>query len=614
MAELSGLEVFALAKEVELVLNGTYVKNVYSLGGSQVIRFGKPEAEDVCVLASPRQGVWVSKRVAERAETTAFTTRLRQELVRERFATARQLNRDRIFDLEFGEGEHAKHLIVELMSHGNVVVTDVGNRILAVESEVRAPGRRLVRGGIYSTPSQRRKSPAAASGEDVSGAISREKTAGGAVGRGFSLPRKYVAEVLFRLGVEESSASSALQGREDEVAQTLRTLVREAEESPRPCVCDTPGGEEIFVVTPRAFEAKAKGGSVSELCDEYLLEAATTVSLPPDTQADVRIQQLQATVSRLRAQREGLLAEAARLRGLAANARGAATASEARAFLAPAGVKDRREAASQESAASAIYDRAKELEAKAEDARKTADSLSKKTAGGRPQKPRGTKELRTAKQEWYEKFRWFTTSAGRLAVGGRDAQSNSVLVKRHLDGDDTVYHADLFGSPFFVLKGGKAQTDAEIAEVAQTTVAFSSAWKTGLGAADAYWVNPDQVSTSAPSGEFLARGSFVIRGRKNFVTHNLVEVAVGVGPDGRVLSGPESAISRTAAAYVVIRPQKEKSSETAKRVKKDLEALARDASGAQLSLDDVLRMLPSGGGKILRKYSPATNPPASRNA
>jgi len=603
-----------LAKEIELGLRGTYVKNVYSLGGSQVLRFGKPGGEDVCILASPKHGVWVSKEVAERAETTGFTTRLRQELVRERFASARQLNRDRIFDLAFGEGEQAKHLIIELMSPGNIVVADSGNRILAVKSEVRAPGRRLVRGGVYSAPSQRRKSPAAASGEDVSDVIAREKTAGGAIGRGFSLPRKYVAEVLSRLGVEESSASSVLKGREDEVAHTLRTLVKEAEDSPQPCVCDTPGGEDIFVVIPRGFSVKSRVGSVSELCDEYLLEVATTEVLPPETQADIRAHQLQATISRLRAQREGLVAEAARLRELAAQARGAATVSGARALMAPAGLKDRREVTSQESAASAIYDRAKELEVKADDARKTADALSKKTAGGRPPKPRGTRELRRTKQEWYEKFRWFTTSAGKLAVGGRDAQSNSVLVKRHLEGDDTVYHADLFGSPFFVLKGGKAQTDEERAEVAQATVAFSSAWKTGLGAADAYWVSPDQVSTSAPSGEFLARGSFVIRGRKNFVPRNLVEVAVGVDPDGRVLSGPETAIRRVAAAYVVMRPQKEKSSETAKRVKKDLEALTGDAAGARLSLDDVLRMLPSGGGKVLRKYSAAANPPASRNA
>ncbi len=69
--------------------------------------------------------------------------------------------------------------------------------------------------------------------------------------------------------------------------------------------------------------------------------------------------------------------------------------------------------------------------------------------------------LSRAKKEWYEKFRWFFTTGGKLAIGGRDAQSNTTLIRRHLQENDTIYHADLFGSPFFILKGGKEQTEEE---------------------------------------------------------------------------------------------------------------------------------------------------------
>jgi len=612
MAELSGFEVFALAKEIEFGLRGTYIKNVYSIGESQILRFGKPEGEDVWVLASPRHGVWLSRRLAERAETTSFTTRLRQELVRERFSSAKQLNQDRIFDLSFGEGRRTKHLIVELMPPGNVIVTDSEKRILAIQDEVRTPARRLVRGGTYASPPQRRRSPESASEGDVAAAVEKEKTAGGAIGRGFSLPRKYVAEVLARLGVEGDADSGTLKDREREVTEILRTLVREAQDSPQPCVCDAQGGEEVFVIVPRGLKVRSRKGSVSEICDELLLGAATEI-LEAETPAESKARELETTISRLKAQREGLMAEAAKLRGLAVKARAAASFSEADALMTASGIKDRREGASPASAASAIYDRAKALEARAKAAEKAAGDLSKKKATRRQPKTGRTRELRRAKQEWYEKFRWFITSEGKLAVGGRDAQSNELLVKRHLEAGDAVYHADLFGSPFFILKGGKEQTDEECAEVAQATVAFSSAWKTGLGSADAYWVTPEQISASAPSGEFLARGSFVMRGRKNFVPHSLVEIAVGVGQDARVLSGPEAAIKRTAVAYVVLRPQNEKSSETAKRVKKDLEGLTEKEGGTALSLDEVLRMLPTGGGKVIRKYS-SVSPPPSRNA
>jgi hypothetical protein len=33
----------------------------------------------------------------------------------------------------------------------------------------------------------------------------------------------------------------------------------------------------------------------------------------------------------------------------------------------------------------------------------------------------------------------------------------------------------------------------------------------------AWWVHPDQVSKTAPSGEYLVTGSFMIRGKKNFL-------------------------------------------------------------------------------------------------
>ncbi|MDA4121447.1 MAG: NFACT RNA binding domain-containing protein, partial [Thaumarchaeota archaeon] len=224
-----------------------------------------------------------------------------------------------------------------------------------------------------------------------------------------------------------------------------------------------------------------------------------------------------------------------------------------------------------------------------------------------------TKQITRRKQEWYEKFRWFYTSADRLAVGGRDAQSNSTLVKRHMDTNDTAYHADLFGSPFFVLKGGKSQNEDEVREVAQATVAFSSAWKTGLGSADAYWVSPDQVSTAAPSGEFLARGSFAIKGKKNFVNKNIVEIAVGLDNNRKVVAGPESALKNRVVCYVIIRPHREKSSDTAKRVLKDLESLAGDQEGVEHSVDDVLRALPAGGGKVIRKFGGGERAPNLSN-
>src|SRR3989338_2353272 len=58
-------------------------------------------------------------------------------------------------------------------------------------------------------------------------------------------------------------------------------------------------------------------------------------------------------------------------------------------------------------------------------------------------------------KEWYEKFHWFISSEGFLCIGGKDATSNEVIIKKHLEKDDLVFHTDMAGSPFFVVKNGQ---------------------------------------------------------------------------------------------------------------------------------------------------------------
>ncbi|MGP8125065.1 MAG: NFACT RNA binding domain-containing protein [Nitrososphaerales archaeon] len=604
MTELSGFEVLALIKEIGSTLRGTYVNNIYTLGDAQLLRFRKPGAEEVWLVASPSLGVWVSEKVVERAETTEFTSRLRGELERARFAGASQVDLDRVFELTFGEGELTRKLIVELMPPGNIILTDRAGRILLVKDEVRSASRRLIRGGVYTAPAQRRLSPSSVGPEEVLEMAKAEKTVGKAIGKHVALPRKYVAEALSRLSLDEGADSSLLKDMGAEVAGVLREMLEEAREKPHPCVCETQGGDEIFVVTPRSLKVKKESLTVSALCDEILLRDAIESAVPADSGEDRERRELEATISKLRSEETPLLLEASRLRSLAAAAAGAASAADATKIVTEGGLKPRANPASPAAAASLLYDWAKELEDKAADARETVARLSRRVpkvkAEGRP----ATKRLARRKQEWYEKFRWFFTSEGRLAIGGRDAHSNELLVRRHLQDGDVVYHADLFGSPFFVLKGGKVQTETEVREVAQGTVAFSSAWKTGLASADAYWVNPDQVGSAAPSGEYLPRGSFAIKGRKNFVTKNIVEVAVGIDEDGRLVSGPEAALMKSARSYLILRPQREKGSETAKRVLKDLQP-ALEGRVLGLTVDDVLRALPAGGGKVVRKAGAA---------
>ncbi len=608
MPELSGLEIAVIANEVKDRLRGAYVNNIYSLNDTQVIRFRASGSDDALLVVSPKYGAWLSTRVSERGETSAFTTKLRAEITRSKFASVEQVDLDRVLALDFSEPGRSRRLIVEMMPPGNLILTGENEKIVLLLNEVRSKKRRLLVGGMYAPPAQSRLSPEHVTASDLLAATKSSGTIGLALGRSVALPRKYVIEVLARMGLNEGDSVNGIQGRLGDLADAVNSLVFEARSEPRPTIAGVGDEVDVYAVQPKSGRTTLGVKSVSEAADEIILPLLLAGLKKEGVNGDERrIGELKATEARLRSEAERLGTRALAVRKIAATiganppGQAPATLSEAGDILPKEVSEEAREGFSSASVASRLFAYAKKLEKQARDAVEASEGISKKIGRIEVRPERTTKQLRIAKKEWYEKFRWFYTSGGRLAVGGRDAQSNSLLIKRHSGKGDTIYHADLFGSPFFVLKGGEEQTEDEVREVAQATASFSSAWKTGLSAADAYWVEPEQISSSAPSGEYLPRGSFLITGRKNPVRSNLVELAIGIEPSGRVISGPESVIRNQAGAYVVIRPERTKLSDTAKKVKKELESLSGGKLHETLTLDEVMHMLPPGGGKLVRR-------------
>ena len=609
-ASLSGLEFRVLSKEMLSALEGTYVSNVYSVGESQLLRMRRAGGDEVSVVLSPRLGAWITERPA-RVETTEFTTALRSSLLRARLASVSQADLDRVLTLGFegrgGEGPTA--LVLEMMPPGNLVLTGGDGKVVVALREVRAEGRRVSKGRPYAPPPQTRASLETLTRADLEAALAKEKTLGRALGRGLSIPRRYVDEILDRVGMAQGSSADVTPAQVDALMKAAKELVEELD-APWPCLVRTEGGTvEPFAVKPTRLEVVKSAPSLSPLLDELLLpellageEGRKEASEGEGEARERRLAEYRATIAGLESKKASLAARSADLRELAAKVRGAGDAAEAAEIAMSVPSLEGLEGKGQAATASAIFDRAKKAEREIGDIEEAIEGVEaklrkegEKATAARPR----TTALSRVKREWYEKFRWFFTTGGKLAIGGRDAQSNTTLVRRHLDSGDTVYHADLFGSPFFVLKGGRDQTEQEVREVAKATVTFSSAWKTGLGAADAYWVTPDQVAAAGPSGEYLAHGSFAIKGKKNFVTKNPVEVAVGVDGSGRVVSGPEEAIMAVAKAHVELVPSRDKPSDTAKKVLHELLPYAGQEAG--IGVDDVLRMLPAGGGKIVRR-------------
>ena len=241
--------------------------------------------------------------------------------------------------------------------------------------------------------------------------------------------------------------------------------------------------------------------------------------------------------------------------------------------------------------ASLYFDKSKKLKKKVVGAKeavaiyeKKLEKLEKKKNAEKEEYDQ-IKSVKEVNKEWYEKFRWFISSEGFLVLGGRDATTNEIVIKKHTTNDDIVFHTDMAGSPFFVIQtSGKKVGKATLNETADATVTFSRVFKLGQSNSPVFWVEPSQVSKEAQSGEYLTKGAFMIRGKTNYID-NKVNLAIGKLEDGRLMAAPLEAVKKHCDKYIELIQGDSKSSQVAKKIKAKLGG----------DLDGIIRILPAGG-------------------
>ena len=135
-------------------------------------------------------------------------------------------------------------------------------------------------------------------------------------------------------------------------------------------------------------------------------------------------------------------------------------------------------------------------------------------------------------QRWFEKFLYFISSEGYLVLGGRDAQQDEMLYKRHLRIGDVYVHADLQGAASVIIKNkpgmqGGPIPPSTLSQAGTLVVATSNAWDS-KAVMSAWWVKPDQISRTAPTGEYLTTGAFTVRGQKNYLPPAQLLLGFGV--------------------------------------------------------------------------------------
>jgi predicted ribosome quality control (RQC) complex YloA/Tae2 family protein len=642
--ELSGIELRFLVNEIAgRATGGYYVSGVNAITKSSLLlRMHHPVQEDVMLVLSTR-GMWITKLKFKPVEENSLEAYAQAHLERCKLESAEQAGSERIVSLKFrhpADGS-VKVVVCEFFGEGNIVICDELMQILAILNPIEVRHRTLKVGLRYAYPPTRGLDVFQITLEQL---ISLRNEAAKIdalrwIGRGISMPKKLVEEVARRAGIDPAKQASQLSDDEvEKVYSTIKAMVGDVStgNNHQPIVIMVAGKpiEALPLVTGEAEKLEVKQvASYMDAVDEVLSAEILDVGRSSRTiELDRQIAILEHDLEEQNKAKEAVMQKSAAIRRLAGDlmalsyqgaeepAIDAVMSQNSAAIVKDKGVtyievSGERVEMQQNlaKASSMLFGRAKEMErgnASIEEARAKLLAQIEKLRGQTAAIHKKVVVKEQTSKEWFERYRWFITSDGLLAIGGRDASSNSALIRKHLTEHDIVFHAEVHGSPFFIVKNAASaaqdgKIESTLSQVAQATVGFSRAWKDGLSSADAYWVLPDQIKKGAPTGQFLPKGSFVIEGKRSYLKGVEIRLAIGVAQmSGKetLVCGPEEAIKKNSLYYAVLQQGGLDPMTAAKKVKSELVKIAGESDLAEslkrISLDDFVRTLPTGQSRV----------------
>lgn len=571
------------------------------------------------LLASGRYAAFRKESETHSETLGPLTRELRRHLSGAALTGVPEPQGERLLELEIGRGESGRyHLVVEFFGKGNLILVKE-SRILAV-AHPQTWAHRTVRVGTEYVPPPQRGNPWTMTVAELEAALGRSRTdrvrtLAAQLGFGASVAE----EVVHRAEVDGAEAATHNVAH---VAARLHTAVAGLIAE----LGDVPGGflyrrdEVVIDVEPFASRRWGEDPRVREEKFDRFSDAAHvyfSAVAPPSVPAVIDpLEEFRRQAARQSNAIVGLRGEADRLRAQAdailANYVAAEHALEEKSTDTADAVMEvelggipvpLRRGQTPRETAQEIYAELKRIQAKIAGAEAALRVTEEKIEAGAPAKSHlgsapGEGSARPRRAQWFEKFRWFPTSEGVLVIGGRDAASNDLIVRRYLGPNDLYVHADVHGAASVIVKhpstGSPDPGPASLAEAGQWAVCFSKAWRAGHASADAFWVKPDQVSKSPTSGEFVARGAWVIHGTKNWLKDRPLELGLGeVDYEGelRWVVAPPEAFRGRGRLRLILTPGED-------RLRSEREAeVARELG---LSRNLLQRLLPAGGLSIRR--------------
>ncbi|MEK0322471.1 MAG: ribosome rescue protein RqcH, partial [Nitrosopumilus sp.] len=574
---LAGIELRYLVEQISEQAQDYYVSNIYGITkDSLLFKLHHTEKSDLFMMISTF-GVWLTSVKIDQMEPNRLLKRLRSDLLRLKLKKIKQIGSERIAYFTF-EGFGKEFVLVgEFFGDGNILLCNNDMKILALQHSIDVRHRKLRVGLEYAQPPKSGLDIFNMSESDFDDLKTTDLVAGKWFGRTLGLPKKYVEGIFGNANIDSKKVGNLLTHDEiKKILETTKKIVSDVTSGKHDAIIVRNEKTEVLPLKLGKLEGEITNvNSFIEGLDTVftgdLVEKGKSIQ---SSGSDKKIKELQTQISEQEKAIETVKERSRSITNVANSlfemvSRGTISLEDisAQETLASHNVKLVNEKgisliviqdekikinikASLQSIASVLFDEAKkqsgaissieEVKAKT---KKKLEKLQNKTESERDTIL--VSEIR--KKSWYERYRWFFTSDGFLVIGGRDAASNSAVVRKHLGKNDKIFHGDIHGSPFFILKDAKDAPDTSMNEVAHATVCFSRAWKEGMYGVSAYWVNPEQVKKSAPSGEFLPKGSFSIEGQRNFINSANLKLAVGIIPqeDDYVLTcGPPETIKK----------------------------------------------------------------------
>ena len=629
---LAGIELAFLIKEIGEKVEGCYVSNIYGINrNSLLFKMRHPDKPDVMLMVS-NMGIWTTSKKIDPIEPNKLLRRLRSDLLRSKIEKIEQIGTERIAYMTFSNFDSRFVLIVEFFGQGNMLLCSYSKKILALMHSIDVRHRQLRIGLEYKPPPQDGIDVIDLNKEKFKETLSTSTSIGKIIGRGLGLPKKYVEEIIRLSSIDRTKPSNNISDEEfeslfDVTSTTISNVINGTHD---PTIITDAEESDVFPIrfsddNTKAREVSSFNEGLDIIFTEQILQKGKSLY---SEESEKKISELQ---NRLEEQKNAItvvqeksksLADVANLLfSMQSEGRSKITDPKVIESLKKQNVELVKEKgipilkindtkvkieldATLPSTASILFDESKKQKGAIGSIEKliekTEDHLEKTIEKGEIAKGTvGFSDIR--KKSWYERYRWFFTSDGILAVGGRDSSSNSALIRKHMENNDKIFHAEINGSPFFILKDrSETLVPLSLEETAHATVCFSRAWQTSAHGLNSFWVNPDQVKKGAPTGQSMGKGSFMIYGTRNFIKIASLKLAVGImkeDEDFLLICGPPAPIKKNCVCYAIIEPGGSSISDVAKKIRAEFNQ-ADDKLQKLFTIDDYVRALPTGSSKI----------------